>query len=380
MIRLAVVGSAWHTFSMKRRRFIQGGLMLGLGAPLFAALRQERLDDAVQVLTRATASGEVASAAMHVTQRDSSFTRAFGKAGNGDAMFLLGSISKPINVTALMTLHERGEFKLSDPLSKFIPAFKGGDKDRVTMQHLLTHVSGLPDQLADNDKLRSQHASLGEFVEHAIRTPVQFTPGTKYQYSSMAILLGARVAEIISGKDILTLVDRTVFQPLKMKRSAQGLGRFKLEDMVPCQTDRAAPESGGGDPNAKNWDWNSPFWRKLGAPWGGVHASAPDIARFLGEFLNETGVAIKPETARLMVKNHNPPGLTPRGLGLAVGSSIASPGCSDKTFGHTGSTGTIAWADPATKTICVVLTSLPARAVTPHPRDLAATAVAASAK
>jgi CubicO group peptidase (beta-lactamase class C family) len=206
---------------------------------------------------------------------------------------------------------------------------------------------------------------------------LRFVPGTKYEYSSMAILLATRVAELISGMEILSLVDRTVLQPLEMRHSAQGLGRFKLEEMVPCQTDRAAPEAGGGDPQAKDWDWNSPYWRKLGAPWGGTHASAPDVAKFLAEFLGERGAAIKPETARLMVANHNPPGVNPRGLALNVGAAAGSAGCSDKTFGHTGSTGTIAWADPATHTICVVLTSLPARAINPHPRDLAANAVAA---
>src|SRR5438477_12918270 len=99
--------------------------------------------------------------------------------------------------------------------------------------------------------------------------------------------------------------------------------------MVSCQREGAAPESGSGDPNAKAWDWNSPYWRKLGAPWGGSHASAPDVARFLAEPLNETGAAIKPETARLMVRNHNPSGLTPRGLGLNVGSLAGST----KVFG-----------------------------------------------
>src|SRR5262249_52143451 len=164
--------------------------------------------------------------------------------------------SKPVNVTALMSLFEQGGFKLDDPLKKFLPQFKGSERDRVTMQHLLTHVSGLPDQLPENDELRRKHASLGEFVEHAIRAPLSFSPGSRYQYSSMAILLAGRVAEIISGIDILKLVERAVFQPLRMEHSAQGLGRFKLEDMVSCQTDRAAPESGGGDPNAKDWDWN----------------------------------------------------------------------------------------------------------------------------
>ena len=353
---------------------MQSGLAVGLGCfatgPVLAALRRERMDEAVEILARATAQGQVAAAVLHVVQGENSFTRSFGKAANANAMFLLGSISKPICMTALMTLYERGEFKLDDPVKKFLPQFDGNQRADVTMRHLLTHVSGLPDQLPNNNELRSKHASLAEFVEHAMRTPLQFGPGSKYQYSSMGILLAARVAERISGTDIRTLVERAVFQPLRMQHSAQGLGRFKLEEMVSCQTEHAAPEAGGGDPRAKEWDWNSAWWRKLGAPWGGTHASAPDLGKFLGEFLNETGACLKPETARLMVRNHNAPGVTPRGLGWNVGSSAGSKGCSEKTFGHTGSTGTVAWADPATRTVCVVLTSLPARAMQPHPRDL----------
>jgi CubicO group peptidase (beta-lactamase class C family) len=195
----------------------------------------------------------------------------------------------------------------------------------------------------------------------------------------MGVLLAGRIGELLSGSDVLTLIDRRVFQPLGMTHSAQGLGRFKREDMVSCQSEGAAPESGGGDPTAREWDWNSPYWRGLGAPWGGTHASAPDVARFLGEFLGARGEAVKPETARLMVRNHNPAGQTPRGLGFAVGRSSGSPGCSERTFGHTGSTGTLCWADPASGTTCVVLTSLPARAARPHPRDLAAERVAAGA-
>jgi CubicO group peptidase (beta-lactamase class C family) len=363
---------------MKRRTFIESGLAVCLGTPVLAAWRPERLEEAAAVLTRATADGQVAAAVLHVRQREGSFTRAFGTAQNGDAMFLLGSISKPIAVTALMALYDRGEFKLDDPVQRFIPQFAGDGREQVTMQHLLTHVSGLPDQLPENDELRRKHATLAEFAEQAIRTPLHFAPGSKYQYSSMAILLASRVAEMISGSDILKLVEEKVLRPLKMEHSAQGLGRFKLGEMVMCQTELAAPEAGGGDPNAKDWDWNSMYWRSLGAPWGGAHASAPDLARFLGELLNESGAAVRPETARLMVRNHNAPGLKPRGLGLDVGAGAGSAGCSERTFGHSGSTGTIAWADPATQTICVVLTSLPARAAHPHPRDLAAAAVAAS--
>jgi CubicO group peptidase (beta-lactamase class C family) len=365
---------------MRRRTFLGAALAVANAPPLLAALRGGRWDDAADVLRRATAAKQVDAAVLHVAQRGESFTRHFGKAASADAMFLLGSVSKPISVTAVMTLFDRGKFRLQDRVTKFLPAFTGGGRDGVTVRHLLTHVSGLPDQLANNNELRKRHAPLTEFAEQAVRTRLDFAPGSRYQYSSMGVLLAARVAEVISGSDIRTLVERTVFQPLGMRHSAQGLGRFKLEEMVPCQAEGAAPESGGGDEQAKEWDWNSPYWRKLGAPWGGTHASAPDVATFLGEFLGARGKALKPEAARLMVRNHNPAGLTPRGLGFAVGKGAGSPGCSERTFGHTGSTGTLCWADPAIETICVVLTSLPGRALRRHPRELAAERVAAAAR
>jgi CubicO group peptidase (beta-lactamase class C family) len=244
---------------MRRRTFLGTGLVLVNASPLFARPPGERWDDAADVLEKATAAKQVDAAVLHVVQGDRSFTRHFGKATSGDAMFLLGSISKPINVTAVMSLFDQGKFQLDDHVKKFLPSFTGDGRDDVTIRHLLTHVSGLPDQLTNNNALRKQHAPLTEFAEQTIRTPLGFAPGSRYQYSSMGILLATRIGELVSGVDSLTLVDRQVFQPLGMKHSAQGLGRFPLEAMVPCQMDGAAPESGGGDPQAREWDWNSPY-------------------------------------------------------------------------------------------------------------------------
>jgi CubicO group peptidase (beta-lactamase class C family) len=365
---------------MQRRTFLGATLAAAATSPLAAAVRDQRWDDAAEVMHRATASGQVEAAALHVVQGEEAYTRHFGRAASDDAMFLLGSISKPINVAAVVTLFDQGKFQLDERVKKFLPKFTGDGRDDVTIRQLLTHTSGLPDQIAENNELRKEHASLSAFAERAVQAPLGFAPGSRYSYSSMGILLAARIAETISGTDILTLVDRTIFQPLEMTHSAQGLGRFELAAMVLCQSDGAAPESGSGDPQASQWNWNSLYWRKLGAPWGGTHASAPDIGKFLVEFLRAEGKLMRPETARLMIRNHNPPGFTPRGLGFAVGRAAGSSGCSDQTFGHTGSTGTLCWADPATQTVCVVLTSLPSRGARPHPRELAAERVAAAAR
>jgi CubicO group peptidase (beta-lactamase class C family) len=361
---------------MHRRTFLQCGAGIAVAPSLLAAVKQDKLDAAAAILAKAAAAGTIHAASLYVRQGKHEFARSFGAAKSPDDIFLLASITKPICVAALMALYDEGKFCLDDPVQKFIPDFTGGERDKISIGQLLTHVSGLPDQLPENNALRSGHAKLSKFVEGAIRTPLLFSPGTQYSYSSMGILLAADIARRISGTEINDLVDKTVFGPLSMKHSALGLGRLKLDQTMRCQVEKAAPESGAGDPKAKDWDWNSPFWRNLGAPWGGAHGSAPDVARFLAEFLHAPGKCVKPDTARLMIRNHNREGLTPRGLGFSVGTGAGSPGCSEKTFGHNGATGTLAWADPATDTICVVLTTLPERAVRPHPGRQASDRVA----
>jgi CubicO group peptidase (beta-lactamase class C family) len=267
----------------------------------------------------------------------------------------------------LLTLFDKGHFHLNDPVKKFIPEFAAGARSEITIKQLLTHVSGLPDQLPENDSLRRRHAPLGEFVEHAVRTPLLFAPGAKYSYSSMGILLAAEIARRITGGGFIDFAHREIFRPLDMMHSALGLGSFGLESVMRCQVEFAAPESGGGDPTAREWDWNSRYWRNLGSPWGGAHGSAGDVARFFGEFLHPTGRLLKPDTARLAVQNHNREGLAPRGLGFGLGPKHSSPRCSGRTFAHNGATGTLAWSDPASDTVCVVLTTLPERAAHPHP-------------
>jgi CubicO group peptidase (beta-lactamase class C family) len=359
---------------MQRRPFILGtavGVLMNQPSANSFADPVTQLEAASQILADSVKSGQVRAATIVAHIGDHSIERAHGEA-NLDSSFLLGSISKPICVAGLMSLFDQQAFfQLTDPVQKYLPEFKGEERARVTVQHLLTHVSGLPDQLPNNAGLRKSHAPLSEFVAEAMRVPLGFEPGTKYEYSSMAILLATEIAQRLSGKNFLQLVDEAVFKPLQMTRSALGIGNLQPDSMVPVQTEHAAPEAGGGDPTAKQWDWNSRYWRELGAPWGGVHASAGDVAKFLNAFVDPSAKFLSPATAKLMIRNHNPAGVTPRGLGFAIGSALCKH-CTQNAFGHTGSTGTIAWLDVQRKTGCVILTSLPGQAVKPHPRELAA--------
>jgi CubicO group peptidase (beta-lactamase class C family) len=360
---------------MKRRTFVMGGLGSALSVPLLGAMKQDKFDAAAAVLAKAAEEGKLRAASLCVRHGKDEFARSFGAAKTPDAMLLLASITKTMTAAAVMTLVDREKLRLEDAVSKFLPEFSAGPRGGITLRQLLTHVSGLPDQLPENAALRKGHATLTQFVEAAVRTPLLFEPGARFSYSSMGILLASEVARRITGTDFRDFVDRAVFQPLGMTRSAMGLGRFTRDELLPNQVERAAPEAGAGDPTAKDWDWNSAYWRELGAPWGGAHGSAADVARFFAEFLHPTERMLKPDTARRMVTNHNAEGIVPRGLGFSLGTRAGSPGCSEKTFGHSGSTGTLAWADPATDTVCVVLTTLPS-SVQPHPLRAASDLVA----
>jgi len=285
--------------------------------------------------------------------------------------YLLGSITKPIVIAAMVSLFDEFGLSIEDSIRKYLPDFPVEVFDRITIGHLLTHTSGLPDQLPNNAELRSRHAPLCDFVDACKQLTVAFEPGEAYEYSSMGILLAAEIAQRIAGLDIAELVQVRILKPLGMRNSALGIGTLSEECLMPCQVEFGAPEAGGGRSDASTWNWNSSYWRSLGAPWGGAHASAEDVAKFLEAFLQPTANPFRSELKRMMITNWNPTGIESRGLGFDVDMRSSGVMTSEKTFGHSGSTGTMAWADPATGRICVVLTTLPAGALPTgeHPRD-----------
>lgn len=316
------------------------------------------MQNSFQLIQTQIDNGMLHHAVLHVQKGAEVTVKAFGKA-KPDSMFLLGSITKPLTAAAVMVLVDRGEVKLSNAAVKVLPEFNEGARKDITIEQLLTHTSGLPDQLEANNALRARHAPLVEFVKGAVRTPLLFAPGTQYHYQSMGILLAAEIVERVTKTPLPQFLQEHVFTPLGMKRTVLGLGTFAKADMVPMQTEHAAPEAGGGDPTAREWDWNSDYWRNLAAPWGGAHSTAADIATFLRSFMHPEGKAMREATARLMITDHTPKLEAHRGIGFMVGPTGLGQGCSANTFGHSGSTGTLAWADPATDTSFVLLTALP---------------------
>jgi CubicO group peptidase (beta-lactamase class C family) len=261
---------------MTRRAF------LNQTAPLLAVANRKKLAEAEGILEFYVRQGTLRAASLLVEHGGSRHERVFGKA-SVETPFLIASITKPMTAAGVMRLADKGKLDISQPVSRYLAGFDGGDRSRITVRNLLTHTSGLPDMLPENVELRRRHAPLGEFVARALKTPLLFPPGTKVSYQSMGVLLAAEVAQRITGQAFPKFLEAEIFTPLGMRRTSLGLGRLRISDTVLCQTEHAEPGY-GGQADAASWDWNSPYWRNLAAPWGGAHSTARDIARFRGVF------------------------------------------------------------------------------------------------
>jgi beta-lactamase class C len=319
-----------------------------LGSAAFA-LRQDKLQEAIRLLQTHTGSGEVSAAALYVRDGSSVTQKAFGKASNPDAVFLLASITKPMTAAAVMILVDRGQVSLSDPVQRFVPEFRGEGRERVLVKHLLTHTSGLPDMLPENTELRKRHAPLSDFVAGTCRTPLLYAPGTQFLYQSMGILMAAEIVSRVAHQPLPAFLQEHIYHPLGMSKTSLGLGGRTIAQTMQCQV-----------PEASDWDWNSSYWRNLGAPWGGAHSTVGDVAKWLQYFEHPDSRVLKPATAANMITNQIPNLNEQWGLGWSLTKGKFGKGCSPATFGHSGSTGTLCWLDPKSNRTFVLLTTKPA--------------------
>jgi len=330
---------------------------------------------------------EVAAVAYAVaTSRELYPTRAFGRQSpepdapplQSDAIFLIASPTKPITAIAVMMLVEAGLLKLADPIARYVPKFARHGKRRITLMHALTHTSGLPDMLPENAALRAQQAPLEEFTERVCALKPDFDAGHKVQYQSMGVLMLAEVVQCVAGTSLGELLESRVFGPLAMHDTVLGMtpaweqpgpsGEPAKKSRIAVVRAAAADAEYGGV-------WNSDYWRRLGAPWGGLLSTAADLTK-LGQHLltihrgaegivrlatleamTRNWLAMMPKVPRVDRRCH------PWGLGWQLNwpthrttfSDLLSP----LAYGHWGATGTVVWIDPTRDACAVALTTQP---------------------
>jgi CubicO group peptidase (beta-lactamase class C family) len=338
---------------------------------------QDRLQRAYDLVERWTRSGRVPAAALGVGRSTAALElRLFGRQGPGptdpairpDALFLVASITKPVTATAVLLLVERGLLGLDDRVAEFVPAFARNGKQDVRVRHLLTHTSGLPDMVPENNALRAAHAPLAAFVDAIVGLPLAFPPGTQVQYQSMGFAMLAEVVHQVAGRTLAEVLRAELFEPLGMHDTTLG---WAPEKRARIATIRLAPEQ-----QATDWNWNTPYWLGFGAPWGGLITSPGDFARFCRMMLGGGALdgvrVLAPATVRALASNQleTLPAVPeedrrcrPWGLGWR-GSWPGHPETfgdllGPRTYGHWGATGTLCWLDPDADLFAILFTTQP---------------------
>ncbi|QDT43976.1 Penicillin-binding protein 4* [Gimesia alba] len=302
-----------------------------------------------------------------------------------DAIFLVASITKPFVVLGVLNLLEAGELLLGDRVKRFIPEFGCSGKHGITVRHLMTHTSGLPDMLPNNRELRSANAPLSEFVKQICQLTPDEPPGRIVQYQSAGIAILAEVIQRVSDLSCAEYLKQALFEPLEMHDTSLGVpdewstGNQPKIDRI---TEIRIPEELNIEPH---WDWNSSYWRGFGAPWGGLFTTPSDLANLV-EMLQQGGryqhkQVFSARTIEEATRNqlNDIPGLSKsarQGKGWGLGWQIVTAANSDyygdllspTAYGHGGATGTLLWIDPQLKASAIILTTQPQE---PHGRFLA---------
>lgn len=273
-----------------------------------------------------------------------------GKVDPERTVYDIASLTKVVaTTTALMLLVEDGKVELDAPVSRYLPAFSGGEKDRVTLRHLLAHTSGLPAWSP------ARGATPDAALEDVVRTPLTALPGSRMEYSDVGFVVLWAAAERAAGEPLPELLERRVWGPLGMTSTGFNPGAG-CERCSPTWRKEGAPVRGVV---------HDPIARKLGGVAGnaGLFSTAGDLSRFAAMLASGgelQGVRVlKEETIRDFAVRQ--PGAGERALGWETpkenGTGAAGKSLSSRAFGHTGFTGTSLWVDPERRTWTVLLTN-----------------------
>jgi len=313
-----------------------------------------------------------------------------------DTLFWLASMTKPMTAASILMLLEEGKLVLSDPVSKFIPEYRNpqvavwnlpndpsGAGPRlvpaareITIQDLLTHTSGLANGFTGpaGDYLRRANlptgGSLGERVKRLAKLPLNFQPGSQWEYSpSTGFDTLGRVVEILSGTNLEQFFKMRIFEPLGMKDTFFTVPTNRLADLAVRYT---TGEKGLVRPQPAAAASAAPGAQYFSGA-GGLTGSAADYLLFSQMLLNGgqlNGVRLlSRKTVELMtsdaigtldLRNYAGDQVLKGygfGLGVRVRRSTGENGWmgSIGDFGWAGALGTYFWIDPKEQLIGIVM-------------------------
>jgi beta-glucosidase-like glycosyl hydrolase/CubicO group peptidase (beta-lactamase class C family) len=272
-----------------------------------------------------------------------------------DTLYDLASLTKVVATTTMtMMLVDSGRLDIAKPVSAFLPRFCGGDKDKVTVWHLLTHSAGVDWWAPLYEKANSKDA----YLDAIYAMDLKFAPGAKSVYSDLGILLLGEILERVAGVPLEAFAREHVFAPLGMRDTQFRPPASLLPRIAPSELDakwrKRLVHGEVHDENAAG----------LGgiAPHAGLFGTAPDLARFAQMLLNggafeQQRLVSRATLERFVAKAGVPDSSRALGWDTMVPATSSGSLLSARSFGHTGFTGTSMWMDPERNLFVILLTN-----------------------
>jgi len=272
----------------------------------------------------------------------------------------IASITKVLSTTPIiMKMVAKKQISLDQPVRFFIPEFKGGNKDLVTIRHLLTHSSGI--KAYRKFFLEKNIKTQKDIINEIISMELEFMPGTKFSYSDLGFILLKEIIELLTNKPIEQIADSWIFSPLDMNSTYYLPNESVITQIAPTEIDNIYRNR---LVHGEVHDENTYLMGGVSTH-AGVFSKSEDIANYAQMYLNRgswRGNRIfKESIIKKFTKKQNTPKSSDYAIGWDTpsnnGKSSAGDFFSDGSFGHLGFTGTSLWIDPNQNIIIVLLTN-----------------------
>lgn len=319
-----------------------------------------------------------------------------------DAIFRIYSMTKPVTSVALMMLHEKGLFSLTDPVHRYIPqwknlrVYKAGSWPHIesvpttttmTVRDLMMHTSGLTYSFMHGSnvdhayrKVRVQDIRPGyvlkDMIDELAELPLEFTPGQEWNYSVATDVLGYLI-EVLSGQSLPEFFQEHIFDPLGMTDTAFEIAPDKIDRFSACYQRNASRELELQDDPQDSAYQNRSFY----SGGGGLVSTISDYYRFCQMLLNGGELdghrVLGPRTVEFMTRNHLPGGVDMSefargsfsetaydGIGFGLGFAQRVDAVKGGSMGSLGEyfwggmASTIFWNDPAEDLSVIFMTQL----------------------
>jgi len=318
-------------FSLPKLLFTVICLNLAFLSPTFGQTKTEQLDKLINQYTEY----EQFNGSVLVAEKGTViYKKGFGMANmewdipnQSNTKHRLGSITKQFTSMLILQLAEQGKLKLDVPITTYLPEYNKSNGDKITIHHLLTHTSGIPNYTSFpnffKDKTRDPYTP-DEFVEVFADSTLQFTPGEKFSYSNSGYFLLGVLIEKVTGNSYEQVLQENILDPLKMQNTGYDHHSTILKNRA------SGYEKNGSDyKNANYLDMTIPYAA------GSLYATVEDL--YLWDQALYTNKLLSKEFMDLLFTKHIPAFGGHYGYGWSVSfEPIGKSKDSVKVIGHGG--------------------------------------------